>query len=204
MIDTKRLHLRTPPSRYARAPNNPRIPFCSDRRAPAGYCGRPRRWEAIGQQTGGIAHDFNNMLGVVMGSRELMDRRIKNGDFPLLGSTVTSGWALVRAGLLWLAKVSNRCVSEVARAAVGSRPILDLSFTRSAKKSASHRSSLAIIGGWLEIVEITVIFKDFELAGGSASLGRSWAIRARDIFACTGSWGFPQKCTSYSKGISIR
>jgi CheY-like chemotaxis protein len=32
--------------------------------------------EAIGQLTGGIAHDFNNMLAVVIGSLELLDRRI--------------------------------------------------------------------------------------------------------------------------------
>jgi signal transduction histidine kinase/CheY-like chemotaxis protein len=39
------------------------------------------KMEAIGQLTGGIAHDFNNMLGVIMGSLELMQRRIKKGDF---------------------------------------------------------------------------------------------------------------------------
>jgi CHASE3 domain sensor protein len=42
-----------------------------------------QKMEAIGQLTGGIAHDFNNMLGVVIGSLELMDRRIKNGDFAI-------------------------------------------------------------------------------------------------------------------------
>ena len=42
-----------------------------------------QKMEAIGQLTGGIAHDFNNMLGVVIGSLELMNRRIKNGDFAI-------------------------------------------------------------------------------------------------------------------------
>ena len=37
-----------------------------------------------------------------------------------------------------------------------SRPTLDLSSTRSMKTSACRRSSSAIIGGWLEMVEITV------------------------------------------------
>ena len=40
-----------------------------------------QKMEAIGQLTGGIAHDFNNMLAVVLGSLELMQRRIKRGDF---------------------------------------------------------------------------------------------------------------------------
>ncbi len=40
-----------------------------------------QKMEAIGQLTGGIAHDFNNMLGVIIGSLDLMQRRIKKGDF---------------------------------------------------------------------------------------------------------------------------
>jgi PAS domain S-box-containing protein len=35
-----------------------------------------QKMEAVGQLTGGIAHDFNNMLAVVMGSLELLNRRI--------------------------------------------------------------------------------------------------------------------------------
>jgi len=39
-----------------------------------------QRIEAIGKLTGGIAHDFNNMLAVVMGSLELLQRRLSQGD----------------------------------------------------------------------------------------------------------------------------
>ncbi len=39
--------------------------------------------EALGQLTGGIAHDFNNMLGVIMGALDLVNRRIKKGDFAI-------------------------------------------------------------------------------------------------------------------------
>jgi signal transduction histidine kinase len=36
--------------------------------------------EAVGQLTGGIAHDFNNMLAIVIGSLNLMKRRLDRGE----------------------------------------------------------------------------------------------------------------------------
>jgi signal transduction histidine kinase/CheY-like chemotaxis protein len=42
-----------------------------------------QKMEAIGQLTGGIAHDFNNMLSVILGSIDLMQRRIKKGDLAI-------------------------------------------------------------------------------------------------------------------------
>jgi PAS domain S-box-containing protein len=39
-----------------------------------------QKMEAVGQLTGGIAHDFNNMLAVVIGSLELLARRVANDD----------------------------------------------------------------------------------------------------------------------------
>ena len=39
-----------------------------------------QKMEAVGQLTGGIAHDFNNMLAVVIGSLDLLGRRIGVGD----------------------------------------------------------------------------------------------------------------------------
>ena len=40
-----------------------------------------QKMDAIGQLTGGIAHDFNNMLGVVIGSLDMMRRRMKTDEF---------------------------------------------------------------------------------------------------------------------------
>jgi signal transduction histidine kinase/ActR/RegA family two-component response regulator len=39
-----------------------------------------QKMEAVGQLTGGIAHDFNNMLAVVIGSLNLLKRRISRGE----------------------------------------------------------------------------------------------------------------------------
>ena len=39
-----------------------------------------QKMEAVGQLTGGIAHDFNNMLAVVIGSLDLLKRRIGDSD----------------------------------------------------------------------------------------------------------------------------
>jgi len=37
-----------------------------------------QKMEAIGQLTGGIAHDFNNMLAGILGSAELLDKRLQD------------------------------------------------------------------------------------------------------------------------------
>jgi len=39
-----------------------------------------QKMEAVGQLTGGIAHDFNNMLGIVLGSLDLLGRRLAPDD----------------------------------------------------------------------------------------------------------------------------
>jgi signal transduction histidine kinase len=59
-----------------------------------------QKMEAIGQLTGGIAHDFNNMLGVVSGSLELMERRIRQGDVDIERFATAAMQATKRAAVL--------------------------------------------------------------------------------------------------------
>jgi PAS domain S-box-containing protein len=39
-----------------------------------------QKMEAVGQLTGGIAHDFNNMLAVILGSINMLERRMARGE----------------------------------------------------------------------------------------------------------------------------
>ena len=59
-----------------------------------------QKMEAVGQLTGGIAHDFNNMLSVVMGSLELLNRRLAGNDARAKRHVDAAAEAARRASLL--------------------------------------------------------------------------------------------------------
>lgn len=56
--------------------------------------------ESIGQLTGGIAHDFNNMLAVVLGSLEIVKRRLKTDPDRALAGIENAEEGARRAALL--------------------------------------------------------------------------------------------------------
>ncbi|HEX8554949.1 MAG TPA: PAS domain S-box protein, partial [Sphingomonas sp.] len=59
-----------------------------------------QKMEAVGQLTGGIAHDFNNMLAVVIGSLDLLARRLGSGDPRATRYVEAAAEAARRAALL--------------------------------------------------------------------------------------------------------
>ncbi|CAN5577218.1 hypothetical protein BH10PSE4_BH10PSE4_00610 [soil metagenome] len=59
-----------------------------------------QKMEAVGQLTGGIAHDFNNMLAVVIGSLDLLSRRLSGGDARAQRYLDAAGDGARRAALL--------------------------------------------------------------------------------------------------------
>ena len=58
------------------------------------------KMEAVGQLTGGIAHDFNNMLAVIIGSLDMLERRIAQGTTDLDRYIVAAKDGATRAAAL--------------------------------------------------------------------------------------------------------
>ena len=78
-----------------------------------------QKMEAVGQLTGGIAHDFNNMLTGIIGSMDIMRRRIAAGRYDELGRFMDAATtsALRAAGL------TQRLLAFSRRQSLDSRPV---------------------------------------------------------------------------------
>jgi signal transduction histidine kinase len=63
-----------------RASNQKLVEEAARREALADQLRQSQKMEAIGQLTGGLAHDFNNMLSVIIGSLNLLSRRLARGE----------------------------------------------------------------------------------------------------------------------------
>ena len=51
-----------------------------ERQHAEGIMRQAQKMDVLGQLTGGIAHDFNNMLGVIVGSLEILQKRLQTDD----------------------------------------------------------------------------------------------------------------------------
>jgi signal transduction histidine kinase len=78
-----------------------------------------QKMEAVGQLTGGIAHDFNNMLTGIIGSLDLMRRRIAMGRFEDLDRYMTAASASAARA----AALTQRLLAFSRRQALAPRPV---------------------------------------------------------------------------------
>ncbi|EGH17578.1 sensory box sensor histidine kinase/response regulator, partial [Pseudomonas savastanoi pv. glycinea str. race 4] len=75
--------------------------------------------EAVGQLTGGIAHDFNNMLTGIIGSLELIRRRLARGNIEDLNSLIDLGVTSANRA----AALTHRLLAFSRRQSLDSKPV---------------------------------------------------------------------------------
>ena len=78
-----------------------------------------QKMEAVGQLTGGIAHDFNNMLTGIIGSLELMRRRLARGRLEDLPNLIDLGVSSANRA----AALTHRLLAFSRRQSLDSKPV---------------------------------------------------------------------------------
>jgi PAS domain S-box-containing protein len=94
-----------------------------------------QKMEAVGQLTGGIAHDFNNLLTGVIGSLDLMQRRIGQGRLGEVERYATSAMTAARRA----AALTHRLLAFARRQPLDPRPVDVNQLVRSMEELV-HRS----------------------------------------------------------------
>ena len=94
-----------------------------------------QKMEAVGQLTGGIAHDFNNMLTGIIGSLELMRRRMKRDQFDDLPKLIDMGISSANRA----ASLTHRLLAFSRRQSLDSKPVQVNELVRSMEELL-HRS----------------------------------------------------------------
>jgi len=108
-----------------------------------------QKMEAVGQLTGGLAHDFNNLLTSIIGSLELVGRRLSQG-------RIHDAETYIEAGL----GAASRAASITHRM---------LAFSRRQTLEPKALDANRLVGGMRELVTRTIgpsICLDVALAGG--------------------------------------
>ncbi|TBV00800.1 hybrid sensor histidine kinase/response regulator [Pseudomonas dryadis] len=77
-----------------------------------------QKMEAIGQLTGGIAHDFNNLLAGILGSLELIQRKLPAGQDASLARFIDAAIASAKRG----ASLTHRLLAFARRQSLDMRP----------------------------------------------------------------------------------
>ncbi|WP_277395477.1 histidine kinase dimerization/phospho-acceptor domain-containing protein, partial [Pseudomonas viridiflava] len=78
-----------------------------------------QKMEAVGQLTGGIAHDFNNMLTGIIGSLELIRRRLARGRTEGLDNLIDLGVTSANRA----AALTHRLLAFSRRQSLDSKPV---------------------------------------------------------------------------------
>ena len=78
-----------------------------------------QKMEAIGQLTGGIAHDFNNLLAGILGSLELIQRKLPASENPQLGRFIDAAIASANRG----ASLTHRLLAFARRQSLDMRAV---------------------------------------------------------------------------------
>ena len=78
-----------------------------------------QKMEAIGQLTGGIAHDFNNLLAGILGSLELIQRKLPGSEHPQLARFIDAAIASANRG----ASLTHRLLAFARRQSLDMRAV---------------------------------------------------------------------------------
>jgi signal transduction histidine kinase len=78
-----------------------------------------QKMEAIGQLTGGIAHDFNNLLTGIIGSLDMMQRRVSQGRYERLGDYAKAALASANRA----AALTHRLLAFARRQPLDPKPV---------------------------------------------------------------------------------
>jgi signal transduction histidine kinase/CheY-like chemotaxis protein len=155
-----------------------------------------QKMEALGQITGGLAHDFNNMLAIIVGSLDIMRRRIASGRTDVMRYVDSASEGAQRAALLTQRLLSFARRQPLAPAATDANKLVSglAELLRRTLGETIHTEFVQSGGLWqayvdpgqLEsaIVNIAINARDAMPAGGTITIETANAYLDDDYAAC--------------------